>query len=163
MIAHPRYTLKSSPTARTGGGRVANILLALLCSLWCVRSRSWRRPSRLPLAYATALQHRRQSAGENSYGMLRGHPWLRRAARRRLAAHGSRRQGALQWYRLQAASTSADPPILHRRIRPMGGHGPQACSRASTPTICAEWPCLGREESVWRLCNAASYGSTRIL
>jgi hypothetical protein len=80
---------------------------------------------RLPLDHATALQHRGHSAGEDSDVMLRGHTWLRRAARLMIAALGSPRTRALQGYMLQAASTSAEPPILYGRLRLMAGQLPE--------------------------------------
>ena len=53
-------------------------------------------------------------------------------------------------------------PTLRQLV---AGWLPSQCKRwlSSVLNSKTEWPCLGREESVWRLCNAASYGSTRIL
>jgi hypothetical protein len=38
----------------------------------------------------------------------------------------------MQWYRLQASSTSAEPPILYRRIRPIVGELPKGTYRVSS-------------------------------
>jgi hypothetical protein len=38
---------------------------------------------------------------------------------------GSHRKDALEWYMLQAASTSGGPPILYGRIRPIAGELPK--------------------------------------
>jgi len=42
-----------------------------------------------------------------------------------ISSLGSHRKDALQWYMLQASSTSAGPPILHGRIRPISGALPK--------------------------------------
>ena len=80
---------------------------------------------RLPLDHTRALQHRRQSTCEDSGVMLRGHQWPRRSARLMISALGSPRRTALLWYMLQASSTSAEPPILYGRSRPMAGALPK--------------------------------------
>jgi hypothetical protein len=87
-------------------------------------------PPRLPLDHATALQHRRQGACEDSDVMRRGHPWPRLAARPMSSALGSHRRGTLEWYRLQASSTSARPPILDGRIRPISGARPKGTKKS---------------------------------
>jgi len=80
---------------------------------------------RLPLDHDAALQHRRQSACEASNVRLSDHTWPRRSARPMSASRGSPRSAALQLCLLQASSTSAGPPILYGRIRPMAGALPQ--------------------------------------
>ena len=88
-------------------------------------------PPRLPLDHATALQHRRQGVCEDADVMLRGHKWPRRSARPMISSRGSHRRGALQWYMLQASFTSAGPPILYGRFRPISGELPKGTYRGS--------------------------------
>jgi len=76
------------------------------------RPRSWRRPPRLPLHHATALQYWRQEACEDSDVMLRGHKWPRRSARPMLSLLGFRMGGVIEGYMLWAVATSAGSPIF---------------------------------------------------
>src|SRR5262249_1373001 len=69
----------------------------------------------------TPAPHRRHGACEEADVMLRGHKGPRRSARPRIAPSGSHMRGAGQGYMLSAASTSAGPPILDGRVRPMSG------------------------------------------
>jgi hypothetical protein len=75
--------------------------------------------TRLPLAHATALQHWRQGVGADADVMLSGHPRPRQSASPMIAFLGSYRRAARQLCLLQASSTSAGPPILSGRIRPI--------------------------------------------
>jgi hypothetical protein len=56
----------------------------------CSRPRSWRRPLRLPLHHAPALQHWKQEACKDSSVMLKGHKWPRREARYMISLLGLR-------------------------------------------------------------------------
>src|SRR5262245_1265309 len=76
------------------------------------RPRSWRRPPRLPLHHATALQYWKQEACEDSDVMLRGHKWPRRSARPMLSLLGFRMGGVIEGYMLWAVATSAGSPIF---------------------------------------------------
>ena len=57
--------------------------------------------------------------GEDTDVMLSDHRWPRRSARPMSASRGSPRSATLQLCMLQASATSADPPILYGRIRPI--------------------------------------------
>jgi hypothetical protein len=89
----PHFAVFSDSAAlrRARGQRPpCSALLALVCGASIRASAPWR-----PLDHATALQHRRQSAGEDADVRRRGSPWLRQAARPMLAARDSPRRGAL--------------------------------------------------------------------
>src|SRR6266567_6786294 len=91
--------------------------------------RSWHRPPRLPLHHATALQHWRQEACEDSDVMLRGHKWPRRSARPMISLLGFRMGGVMEGYMLWAVATSAGPPIVYGRFRPRSGELPKGTYR----------------------------------
>jgi hypothetical protein len=141
-----------APT-RTATGQNRHRAHGALCTAWCGLKRPWRirtcrhspvrrffekitqasimasATPRLPLDHATALQHRRQGACEDSDVMLRGHPWPRPSARPMISALGSHRRGRMQLYILQVSSTSADPPIWYGRIRPIAGARPKGTEK----------------------------------
>jgi len=94
-----------------------------------IRPRSWRRPPRLPLHHATALQPWRQAAGEDSAVRLRGDTWPRRSARPMISLRGFRLGGMMEGYTLWAVATSAGTPILYGRFRPWSGAQPTGTYR----------------------------------
>jgi hypothetical protein len=97
---------------------------------------------RLPRDHATALQHRRQGACEDADVMRRGYTWPRLSKAHDRCLRFSQEWDGI-WYLLQASSTSAGPPILYGRIRPLSGERPKATEK-------------GRNEMDPRLCGSAS-------
>jgi hypothetical protein len=97
MITQPHPRIEVFSDIVDFARRMANVILYLLFSPWYGGASIMASAiPRLPLDYATALQHRGQSAGEDSDVMLRGHKWLRRAARLMISALGSHGRRALQ-------------------------------------------------------------------
>jgi hypothetical protein len=94
-----------------------------------IQPRSWRRPPRLPLHHATALQPWRQEAGEDSAVRLRGDTWPGRSARPMISLLGFRLGEVMEGYTLWAVATSAEAPILYGRFRPWSGEQPTGTYR----------------------------------
>src|SRR5262249_3874948 len=95
--------------------------------------RSWRRP---PLAHATPLHPWNQGTCEDADVGREVTRWPRRSARSIIASRDAHRRGTLQWYMLQASSTSAGPPIVDGRCRPLSGERPTGTDRCIATALC---------------------------